>query len=104
MDRVESPLSAAVAANVRGLRQARRLTQDELASKMSATGLRWERIIVANLEGGRRANVTVDELAALAGIFGVEPWSLTTRPVCRRCEGAPPVGFICGGCGANSAA
>lgn len=37
------------------------------------------RAIIANVESGRRAGVTVDELVALAEALHVEPWELESR-------------------------
>lgn len=40
---------------------------------MTNVGVRWDRSIVANLENGRRATVSVEELLALAYVLDVAP-------------------------------
>lgn len=91
----------AVVRNIRALRVARGWSAVELESRCAATGIATvPRSVIANLENGRRSMVTVDELAALADVFGVEPWSLTTdEPVCLRCRNNAPAGFACLTCG-----
>lgn len=68
-----------VAQNVRGCRAFLRLTQSDLAEAMTAQGCRWHPATVSEVEVGGR-NVTVDELAALASIFGLPPCDLL-RPI-----------------------
>lgn len=55
----------------RGIRSAR-----ELADLMSEIGFPWDRSIVANLESGRRATVSVAELFGLAYVLNVSPMHL----------------------------
>ena len=58
---------------------------------------------VCSAEGrrdGRQRSFTAEEVARLAGIFGVKTWQLTTR--CTTCEGHPPTGFACLTCGAQA--
>ena len=98
----EDSLTAVVAANVRRLRTARHWSAEQLAGKLAANGLPWERVTVSKMETGRRSGVTVDELAHLGAVFGVEPWSLTSiDAICQRCNGAPPFGYSCLSCGAG---
>ncbi|MDD4866184.1 MAG: helix-turn-helix transcriptional regulator [Mycobacterium sp.] len=94
-------LAARVAAQVRALRNARGWTGQRLAQEMARLGIAWDRYTVTNLERGRRQDVTVDELQALADVFDIKyPWLLTAaRPACPQCNGAPPAGFRCLGCG-----
>lgn len=40
---------------------------------MTEVGVSWDRSIVANLENGRRASVSVEELLALAYVLNVAP-------------------------------
>jgi hypothetical protein len=47
---------------------------------MSGQGIPWDRSIVANLENGRRASVSVDEWFALAYVLEVPPISLLVSP------------------------
>jgi transcriptional regulator with XRE-family HTH domain len=61
--------SDALAANLRAYRLLRRLTQDELATRMTHLGHGWGRSTVSAVEG-RARNVTVDELFGLALCLG----------------------------------
>jgi transcriptional regulator with XRE-family HTH domain len=97
----QRPVAAVVVANVRALRRARGWSVEQVAVRLQELGLDWRRNILANLESGRRADVTVDELDALGRLFGVQPWSLAGTPVCTCCGGAPPAGFRCLQCGAG---
>lgn len=49
------------------------MSAQQLAEKMSAVGIGWDRSIVANLENGRRATVSVEEFLALAYVLDVAP-------------------------------
>ncbi|HUS20411.1 MAG TPA: helix-turn-helix transcriptional regulator [Aeromicrobium sp.] len=62
--------SDALAANVRAYRVLRRVTQDDLAARMTDLGHGWGRSTVSAVEG-RGRNVSVDELFGLAASFGV---------------------------------
>jgi hypothetical protein len=72
-----------------------------LANRLTDAGCQIGRVGIAEIEGGRR-RVTVDELAALGEVFGLEPWSLTGELACRGCLGSPPPGFRCLSCGAEA--
>lgn len=62
---------------VRTYRQQRGWSARELADRCREIGLsRWNREIVTNLEIGRRSYVSIDELFALAVVFGVPPMVL----------------------------
>jgi transcriptional regulator with XRE-family HTH domain len=65
--------SQALAANLRRLRALRRLSQDDVAERMTVFGYgrggTWARTTAAEAEAGKR-QVTVDELIGLALIFG----------------------------------
>ena len=87
---------------IKALRRARRWTAQQLADEMKAAGIPWNRSIVANIELGRRSYITVDELWALADVFGLIPVDLAAiGPTCPICRDAPPVGYICRTCGAE---
>ena len=43
---------------------------------MAREGIKWNRSIVANLEGGRRGSVSVEELLTLAYVLDVAPTHL----------------------------
>jgi transcriptional regulator with XRE-family HTH domain len=65
--------SQAVASNLRRLRRLRRLTQEDLAERMTVLGYgrtgSWKRTTAAECESGKR-QVTVNELVGLAMILG----------------------------------
>jgi len=67
------PLSTVVAFSVRMFREARRLTQAELAEKMNSIGFAtWSRTTVTEIEGrGRGRNVNFAELVGLASVLRV---------------------------------
>lgn len=87
-----------VGANIRVLRQRKGWSQAQLGQLMG-----WSTAsTVCAAEGrrsGRQRGFTDDEVQRLAGIFGREPWQLTTR--CANCDGHPPTGFTCETCGAR---
>src|SRR6266545_5102056 len=62
-----------VARRMREVRETRRLTAAQLADRMRQAGIGWDRQIVTNLETGRRASLSVDELFALAVVLQVAP-------------------------------
>jgi transcriptional regulator with XRE-family HTH domain len=62
-----------IAKRVKLVRRRRGLTAANLAERMRAAGIKWDRNIVANLETGRRENVTVSELLALGVVLNVAP-------------------------------
>jgi transcriptional regulator with XRE-family HTH domain len=88
-----------VGANIRVLRQRRGWTQARLGELMG-----WPSpTTVCAAEGrrdGRQRGFTAEEVARLAGIFGLTPARLVTR--CAGCAGRPPAGFACLACGARA--
>jgi transcriptional regulator with XRE-family HTH domain len=78
------------------------VSAQELADRMTAAGYPIKRSVIANLESGRRAEVSVDHLAAAAQALGVDAATIlrwATDP-CPNCKGEPPVGFVCTICSA----
>lgn len=73
---MDNPIGRRVIENVRLLRTVRGWSARQLAERCQATGMNWNRDIVSNLETGRRTLVTVDEVAALAEVFGVHFYDL----------------------------
>ncbi|MBN1172709.1 MAG: helix-turn-helix domain-containing protein [Micromonosporaceae bacterium] len=73
------------AMSVRRHRSARGWTQPQLAERCQEAGLRWDRSIIANVEAGRRASVSLQEVLTLAYVFGVPPL-LLLFPVGRSSE------------------
>jgi hypothetical protein len=68
---------------------------------IAAMGTPIPRAVLANLEAGRRADVTVDELYAFAAVLETSADYLATSvgPSCNRCQDTPPAGFSCMACG-----
>jgi hypothetical protein len=99
--RLSPDQSAAVAANIRTLRLARRWPQRRIADLME-----WGHNSVTYRAEGRGNGTrtqrifTRSEVERLAGIFGVRSEQLTTR-TCAHCHGVPPTGFACLSCGAK---
>lgn len=105
----EMVVSRLVAARVRSLRQQRGWTVDQLAAALTETGHPINRAVITNIETGRpdktgrcRRSVTVDELCAFALVYGIGPEKLLAGPACPVCKDAPPPGFACLNCGANT--
>lgn len=72
------PLTANVAAQVKARRAWCGWSAADLAIRVTAAGVDWDRQVVAKLENGRRLAVSVDELDALARVFDVpDRWDLT---------------------------
>lgn len=94
------PLSAQVARSVARLRQQKGMTYTELEKRLADIGRPIPILGLRRLEGGDR-RVDADDLAALAQVFGVQPWSLTEPAHCDACLGSPPAGFTCNVCGAS---
>jgi len=70
--------TAVVAARMLELRTKRGWSAAELARRMRAAGIPWERIVVTKLETGRRASVSVAEMFALAAVLNCPPVMLMT--------------------------
>lgn len=68
--------TASVAHRVREVRKRRGLTAQELADKLTAQGVSWQRSTVAKLENGNRQEVTLTEWLALAAVLNVAPLHL----------------------------
>lgn len=73
-------LTAVIAARVAELRAAGGLSGAKLAERMAPYGVSWNRTTVAKLESGRREQLTVGELVALALALGTTPLSLLADP------------------------
>lgn len=65
--------TAVLARRVKELRTKRGLSAAALAEQMQAVGVDWQRIVVTKLENGRRQEVSVRELLALAAVLEVAP-------------------------------
>lgn len=69
-----------IAQRVRVVRKRRDWSAEDLAAAMRSVGIPWERGVVAKLEAGRREQVTVDEVLALAWCLDVAVVDLITDP------------------------
>ncbi|MDX2675799.1 helix-turn-helix domain-containing protein [Streptomyces sp. NY05-11A] len=69
-----------IRARVKELRGRSGITAAELAERLTALGVNWNRSIVANFEGGRRPGVSVVEWLALAQVLNVAPLHLLVPP------------------------
>lgn len=63
----------AIKSRVREARNRKGMTAQELADRLKASGVPWDRGTVTKLETGHRQNVTVVELLALARALDVAP-------------------------------
>ena len=65
--------SAQLAHRMHTLRVVWDWSADRLAEAVAQYGVPWTRSVVANIENNRRDAMTVDELFAVAGAFGIPP-------------------------------
>lgn len=101
------PASRIVGAHIHTLRTERGWTLRELARHTETTGKPIGYATIGRLERNRDPNqpavaVIVDDLVALAAVFGVKPEQLLTPPNCFACMDKPPPGFACRSCGAEA--
>lgn len=94
-----SEATSLIARRIRRAREARGWSAARMAHEMTLKGVRWDRFNVTHLEIGRRQNVTVDELLALACVLGVSPMEIIKEDPCAQCGGEPPPGYTCRTCG-----
>jgi transcriptional regulator with XRE-family HTH domain len=89
-----------IATNIKQLRKSRRMTLEETAQAVKQTGVPMSRSILVNIEVGRRDNVTVDELFALAEVLGstIEYVAGGVGVACTHCQDDPPTDFTCNRC------
>jgi transcriptional regulator with XRE-family HTH domain len=101
------PASRIVGAHVHNLRTARGWSQRELERQTKAAGKPVGYLTVGRIERNRDPErpavaVIVDDLVALATVFGLKPEQLLTAPDCFTCMDKPPAGFACRSCGAEA--
>lgn len=97
-------ISNAVSVNMRRMRKKRGWSRPQLVEELTAAGCPVRLITLANLELGRRAEVSVDLTVALGRVFGVSVEDLCSASLCDTCSGLPPAGFTCNDCGKRGAA
>jgi transcriptional regulator with XRE-family HTH domain len=71
---------AVIARQVKELRTDKGWTAAQLGDALTEHGVKWDRFTVASLENGKRQNVTVKELLALAFVLDVPPDLLLFLP------------------------
>jgi transcriptional regulator with XRE-family HTH domain len=78
MSRSETPVGpvATIAQRIKELRGRRGWSAAQLGEALQKRGARWDRFTVASLENGKRQNITVQELFALALVLDVAPVNL----------------------------
>jgi transcriptional regulator with XRE-family HTH domain len=99
------PTSRTVGAHIHTLRTARGWSLREVARQADTAGKPIGYSTIGRIESNRDPNETavaviVDDLMALAAVFGVRPEQLLTPPDCFACMDKPPAGFACRACGA----
>jgi transcriptional regulator with XRE-family HTH domain len=65
-----------VAVRLSEVRKRKDMSAAEVGRRMTEQGVKWDRFTVANLENGKRQNITLTELLALACVLDVSPLSL----------------------------
>jgi transcriptional regulator with XRE-family HTH domain len=92
------PLSRQVGLLVRQLRKDRNLSQAEFARLCEVANA-----TITLAEGGKR-NISLKLLVRFSAVLGVPPWRLLMprNGDCRWCHGAPPAGWECIECGAQT--
>ena len=94
--------SEMVIRRVRQMRKERGWSAQRLVDLLADAEFSIGRSTIANIETGRRDHLTVDELCALAAVFGVSVDHLVNGPKCGACFDSPPHGFACLNCGATN--
>ncbi|MGW5477616.1 helix-turn-helix domain-containing protein [Streptomyces sp. NPDC004008] len=99
-----APISTEVIAKLRALRKIQKVSAQTLADRMTELGYPVQRTVIANLENGRRSDVSVDHVVTAAQVLGTTITALLNEPVvCPQCQGQPPAGFTCNTCGTGGA-
>ncbi|WP_097982862.1 helix-turn-helix domain-containing protein [Streptomyces sp. f150] len=94
-------ISARVIEKLRDARRANAVSARALAEAMTEAGYPIQRSVIANVENGRRAEISVDHLVIACRALAIDPATLlrqVTDP-CPHCHGATPRGFTCNTCG-----
>lgn len=84
--------------NIRRFREQHHWSYREVEERLSRTGRAITALGLSAIETGER-RVDVDDLVALAAVFGLSVEELIRPPEsCETCHGAPPPGFMCMEC------
>jgi transcriptional regulator with XRE-family HTH domain len=98
-------ISATVISVLREMRQEQGVSAQHLADRMTELGYTVQRTVLANLESGRRKEVSVDHLVTATEALNTDLLSVLVRcqlVACPACKSSPPEGFTCNTCGAAS--
>ncbi|MFD8234014.1 hypothetical protein ACFV20_19300 [Streptomyces sp. NPDC059696] len=96
------PAGNNVRRNVRRLREERRWGYRHVEERLAQLGRPIPALGLSAIDAGER-HVDVDDLVALAAVFGLGVEELLQPPAdCRTCHGAPPAGFMCLECETSS--
>jgi transcriptional regulator with XRE-family HTH domain len=89
------PAGNNVRRNIRRLREQRLWSYREVEERLAQAGRAIPVLAQSAIDRGER-HVDVDDLVALATVFGLSPEDLLMPPAtCETCHGAPPTGFMC---------
>lgn len=100
----QEPVSAAFAQRIRAERQARGISQEQLARGITRAGYPIARHTLMEIEIGRKREAGVGLLVALSRVLRLPLEELLglDAKVCTRCHGRPPAGFACLACGTEA--
>lgn len=75
-DPMATNLARALGRGIKAAREAKHLTQEQLAARLRDLGLDWSRATVASVETGRRDDVGITEIVIVAFALGTSPAEL----------------------------
>jgi transcriptional regulator with XRE-family HTH domain len=101
------PTSRTIGAHIHTLRTEHGWSLREVARQTELAGKPVGYLTIGRIERNRdparpAVAVIVDDLVALATVFGLKPEQLLTAPGCFICMDKPPTGFTCRTCGAEA--
>lgn len=88
---------------MRAIRQVHGLSQERLALELTHVGYPTLRSWLAEVEVGRKQEVSVDFAVALSRVLGLPVDVLLGLVPCQSCDGVPPSRMACTVCGAGRA-
>jgi transcriptional regulator with XRE-family HTH domain len=84
--------------NIRRIREQYGWSYREVEERLSRVGRAIPAVELGWIDAGER-RIDVDDLVALAAVFGLSVEELLQPPAdCKTCHGAPPTGFMCMEC------
>lgn len=96
------PITCSVVSRMRFWRRRRRLTAEQLATAITASGYEVSRVTITKAECGRVRAVPIDLVVHAAEVLGVPFDALLNGAFCEVCEGLPPRGMTCNECGTST--